>query len=400
MRTSCSIFLGLTRLVSTVGIPIQEVGQVRKAGRRISAPVFVGLITTALVLASCLSTNLQPIGGGTGSFTAEPDEAQLWSSLQAAEGKVAPQTQLYQDQRLNAYLAALVTRLTPPGYASAGGPPIRVLVRKDPRLNAAAMAHGVIVVNSGILARVDGEAQLAAVLGHELTHITHRHTIREHRAAQNRQTAINVAAFVGTLALAAAAVDQANRGNYAASQAIVGAGAPLLQVGLQLSYTAMVSGYSRDMETEADQQGIRLMAQAGYPPREMAQFFRLMLGDSSDRGSIETFFWGSHPRTSERIEAAEAFARSYQSTISPQGTNQEFESRMAQVRVANAEWDAYLGRTALAKSQVDRTLRTIPERPDKQILTRVLYANLVASSSNGLSRRGQSAAATEWFNKA
>jgi hypothetical protein len=261
------------------------------------------------------------------------------------------------------------------------------------------MAHGLIVVNSGILARADNEAQLAAVLGHELTHITHRHQIREFRAAKNRQTAINVAAFIGTLALAAAAVDQAHRGNYAASQAISNAG-PILQVGLQLTYTAMVSGYSRDMETEADQQGIRLMAQAGYPPREMAQFFRKLLADSPDANAIETFFWGNHPRTTERIEAAEAFARSYSSTVSPRTSNQEFETRMAGVRVTNAQWDAYLGRTTLARAQVDRTLRTMPERPDKPILTKILYANLIASSSNGLASRGQTDAATTSFTKA
>jgi predicted Zn-dependent protease len=260
------------------------------------------------------------------------------------------------------------------------------------------MAHGVIVVNSGILARADNEAQLAAVLGHELTHITHRHQIREFRAAKNRQTAINVAAFIGTLALAAAAVDQAHRGNYAAAQAISNTG-PILQVGLQLTYTAMVSGYSRDMETEADQQGIRLMAQAGYPPREMAQFFRKLLADSPDANAIETFFWGNHPRTTERIEAAEAFARTYPTSATTRG-NQEFEARMASVRVANAQWDAYLGRTALARSQIDRTVRAIPERPDKALLSRLLYAHVVASTSDGLASRGQTDTSTNAANQA
>jgi len=359
---------------------------VRRPERRTSAPIFVSLIAIALVLASCLSTNLQPIGSGPGSFTAESDEARLWSFLRDAQTKVAPQSALYQDERLTTYLTGLVGRLTPAGYEQAGGPPIRVVVRKDPRLNASAMAHGLIVVHSGILARADNEAQLAAVLGHELTHITHRHTIREFRAMQNRQTAINVAAFVGTLALAAAAVDQAHRGNYAASQAITSTGAPMLQAGLQLTYTAMVSGYSRDMETEADQQGIRLMAQAGYPPREMAQFFRKMLAESPDGGALETFFWGNHPRMSERIEAAEAFARTFPTSFSLR-SNQEFEARTAGVRVANAEWDAYFGRVVLARAQVDRTVRAIPERPEKAVISRLLYAHVASATSQGLAKR-------------
>jgi hypothetical protein len=67
---------------------------------------------------------------------------------------------------------------------------------------------------------------------------------------------------------------------------------------------------------------------------------------------------------------------------------------MAGVRIANAQWDAYLGRTTLARSQVDRTLRAMPDRPDKSVLTQILYANLAASSANGLANRGQADAAT------
>jgi predicted Zn-dependent protease len=152
----------------------------------------------------------------------------------------------------------------------------------------------------------------------------------------------------------------------------------MMQVGLQLTYTAMVSGYSRDLEAEADQQGIRLMAQAGYPPKEMAQFFRKMLADSPDSGAIETFFWGNHPRTKERIEAAEAFARTYP-TGSSSRSDQEFESRTASVRVANAQWDAYFGRTALARAQIDRTVRAIPARPEKAVVSRLLYAHVIAA---------------------
>jgi predicted Zn-dependent protease len=262
------------------------------------------------------------------------------------------------------------------------------------------MAQGLIVINTGILARVDNEAQLAAVLAHELTHITNRHQVREYRALQNRQTAINVAAFLGTLALTAAAIDQERRGNPGAAQAIVTAGAPLLQVGLQLSFTAMVSGYSREMENEADAHGIRVMASAGYPPEEMSRFFLIMLADFPDRGAIESFFWGSHPRTSSRIEAAEAFARTYGLQTTPRAHSAEFEARTGVVRALNAQWDAYLGRTALARSQVARTVQALPERPEKTVLARLLYANLEAAASAGAASRGQGSLATERFTSA
>jgi predicted Zn-dependent protease len=364
------------------------------------ARTLIGLGAIALVASACLATNLAPIGEKTGAFTPEHDEAQLWSALRQAEDKVAPQNVIYQDARLTTYLSDLVNRLTPAGYREAGGPPIRVLVRKDPRLNAGAMAQGLIVINTGILARVDNEAQLAAVLAHELTHITNRHQVREYRALQNRQTAINVAAFLGTLALTAAAIDQERRGNPAAAQAITTAGAPLLQVGLQLTFTAMVSGYSREMESEADAHGLRVMANAGYPPEEMSRFFRVMLAEAPDRGSIETFFWGSHPRTSGRVEAAETFARAYGPLASPRINSPEFEARTSVVRALNAQWDAYIGRAALAQSQVDRTVRALPERPEKVVLTRLLYANLEAAAATGAASRGQTSTATDRFTRA
>jgi predicted Zn-dependent protease len=362
--------------------------------------VILALATITVLAPACVSTNLAPIGGTNGRFALERDEADLWSALRQAESKVAPQSAIYQDDRLTQYLTDLANRLTPAGYREAGGPPLRVLVRKDPRLNAGAMAHGLIVVNTGILARVDNEAQLAAVLGHEITHIAYRHQIREYRALQNRQTAINIAAFVGTLALAAAAIDQERRGNSGAAQALVTAGAPLLQVGLQLSFTAMVSGYSRELEEEADTQGLRLMANAGYPPAEMACFFRVMLADSPDRGAIETFFWGNHPRTSDRIAATEALTRTYPTGSGTPPRSPEFEARLAPVRIANAGWDAYLGRVTLARSEVDRTLRAWPDDARRPLFAKMLYGMVAGASSSGAQTRGQTALAAAHFDEA
>ena len=134
-------------------------------------------------------------------------------------------------------------------------------------------------------------------------------------------------------------------------------------------------------------------------PYSSLNHVRKMLAESPDRSGIETFFWGNHPRTSERIEATEAFARTHPNTVNSRG-NQDFESRTAAVRVANAQWDAYLGRTALARSQIDRTVRAIPERPEKALVSRLLYAHVVAAASNGLASRGQTSAATDASNQA
>src|SRR5713226_7534317 len=195
------------------------------------------LVAVVWLAAACVSTDLPPIGSsGSGAFALETDERRLWSALEQAEGRVAPAKYLYTDPQLTGYLEGLVTKLTPDGYRAAGGPSLRVQVKKDPRLNAFAMAHGLIVVNSGVVARAENEAQLAAVLAHELAHIIDRHQIRAARGIQNRQTAINVAAFLGTLTLTAAAVVAVDHHQGpAAVEAITTAGTALLRVGLQLS---------------------------------------------------------------------------------------------------------------------------------------------------------------------
>jgi len=223
-----------------------------------------------------------------------------------------------------------------------------------------------------------------------VAHITHRHQIRKRREFQNQQTAINIAAFVGTLALAAAAVDQSSRGNYGTAQAISSVGQPLLALGLNLTYSAMVSGYSRDMEREADQEAVRTMASAGYSPRDLAEMFRHMLAESPDRGRFETFFWGSHPRTAERIETVEQEATKY--PVKDTTAKAVFERNTARVRLANAAWDGYFGRWRLAVSQVDRVMAIVPA-PRRALLEAVWQAHLHGAASIGARSRNDDQAA-------
>jgi len=97
-------------------------------------------VAAVLLLVACLSTNLPPIGS-TGGFTPEEDERQLWQALREAEEKVLPAKAIYEDRQLEQYLTEMASRVTPASYTAAGGQPIQVKVRKDPRLNAGAMAR-------------------------------------------------------------------------------------------------------------------------------------------------------------------------------------------------------------------------------------------------------------------
>jgi hypothetical protein len=266
----------------------------------------------------------------------------------------------YADTALQRYVEEIAERLTPTSYREARGEGLRVRVRKDPRLNASVLSHGTLVIHTGMIARAESEGQLAGVLAHEIAHVVHRHDAREARAIQSRRTP-DVAEFLELLEVTAAAVDPASRGHSDFADEVARDAPPLLRLGLNLSFVAMVSGYPRDLEREADKAGLRLMADAGYDPREMSAMLRAMRDESEERGAVETFFWGSRSRLAERAEAVEKLASQFPaSPRAPIASGREFDRRAQWLRVTNAQYDAYLGRVAIARAQVSKAAAVVP----------------------------------------
>ena len=151
--------------------------------------------------------------------------------------------------------------------------------------NAWALPGGKIAVNRGLLTELNNEAELAAVLGHEVTHAAARHGAQ----AMTRGTLLQGALAVGAIAL--------NDNDYA--DYIVGAS----QLGAQL----ITQSYGRDAEREADYYGIQYMVRAGYDPHAaitlQETFVRLSEGRES--GWIDGLF-ASHPPSEERVRNNQA----------------------------------------------------------------------------------------------
>ena len=148
-------------------------------------------------------------------------------------------------------------------------------------VNATCAPGGKIVVYTGILTMMANEAQLAAVLGHEVAHATARHSAER----------ITKQTVAGTIASAlASGVQQAapNAGTTASAAIAMGA-----QVGFLLPY-------SRLHEAEADEIGLMYMARAGYDPREAAAFWERM-EEASKRQTKRAEFLSTHPSDSRRI---------------------------------------------------------------------------------------------------
>src|SRR5262249_16626630 len=113
-----------------------------------------------------------------------------------------------------------------------------------------------------------------------------------------------------------------------------------------------------------------------------------------ERGQVETFFYGSHPRLSERIETVDRVAPALRVAPLPTSNQLEFDRRLVRVRVLNATYDAYLGRITLARGQMEKAPGALPPtvRPAGNSL---LGGHLYASAANGLASRDNTTLANQ-----
>lgn len=292
-------------------------------------------IAICLAVMSCATTNLPPLGAEGKPAQKEADENLIWQNAGQLEQRIDNSGVRYKDPELDAYLTAVARKLLPPEDQAPGLEP-RVKVIQHPLLNAFALPNGAIYLHSGILVRMENEAQLSAVLGHELTHFTHRHTVKQMRSAQN--------VWIVQIVLSG----------------LEGMSGPLSN----LYALASTSGYSRELETEADELGLRAMVTAGYDPKQAPLVIELLQRDLGEQGIKEPFFFGTHPRLEERIS-------NYRRLLDTQYANEardvaritnteEFRNRIDQLLLDNAALDINLGRFKTARAAIEKHLKRHP----------------------------------------
>jgi predicted Zn-dependent protease len=158
-----------------------------------------------------------------------------------------------------------------------------VVVFEGDEANAFALPGGKIGIYEGMFAAVQNDAQLAAVVAHEIGHV---------QAAHAQERVNSEAATQGAVQLVSAALQVGNVGYANAIAGALGAGA---QYGVLLPY-------SRNQELDADRIGLQLMAQAGYDPREALAFWRQI---QQQGGGEPPAFLSTHPGAGDRIEQLE-----------------------------------------------------------------------------------------------
>lgn len=198
-----------------------------------------GAVLCALALANCASN---PVTGNPNFVTMS--EAQEVSTGRNEDKKVREQYGTYDNAALQRYVNDIGQRLAKASHRA--GLQYQFLVVDSPQVNAFALPGGYIYITRGILAYLNSEAELAAVLGHEIGHVTARHSVQQLSAA----TAANVGASV----LQILVPQMRNSGGSALINTLGG---------------ALLSGYGREHELEADRLGAEYLARTGYDPQAM-----------------------------------------------------------------------------------------------------------------------------------
>jgi predicted Zn-dependent protease len=248
------------------------------------------LLTLPAPPALALNTELPDLGNSAGTLMTPKRERDLGKAFMR---NIRRTQKVMADPLLTDYVQQLGQKLV--NSSDARGTPFSFFIVDDPQINAFAGPGGYIGVYSGLLLTTETESELAAVLAHEIAHVTQQHLLRAWESTS--QLSIPNAAV-----LLAAIVLGATVGGDAAAAAAVGGQAALIQQ--QINFT-------RDNEKEADRVGIDILAQSGYEVRAMPSFFSRMGKANRVYASKLPEFLMTHPVTTSRTADALGRAEQY-----------------------------------------------------------------------------------------
>ena len=234
--------------------------------------LFLPMSMAGQSLASQGPTELKP---GFNLFTRQQD-IQLGRE---AAAEIRKKATIVNDPVLTSYVNAVGQRLMQSREAKASGFPFTFEVVANPSINAFALPGGPMFINTGLLKAVDNEAQLAAVMGHEMSHVILRH-------GTNQASKVNLIEI--PIALAAQMTD---------NNSLMG---QLAELGINVGANSVLLKFSRTDESQADLMGSHIMAEEGYDPRQMAKFFEKL----NAKGGFTTIqFFSDHPNPANRSKA-------------------------------------------------------------------------------------------------
>lgn len=209
-------------------------------------------------------------------------DQELLSEIKLLDERFEKEGAVYHEPALDAYLNRVGTAVVADKKLDNVEWKFRAL--RDPVPNAFAMPNGSIYINTGLLALLEDENQLAAVLAHEVTHVSERHTYLRNRSLRKKVLAINI---INTI------------GNWNPIGGPAGLAISLIATVSPFMLAVSVLGYSREQEKEADMEGMKAATAAGFAPDGMPNSFKAMQRDIE--GEQLNSFYSDHPKLQERV---------------------------------------------------------------------------------------------------
>ncbi len=247
----------------------------------------IELFLIASLLSGIYSCAVNPVTGKHElMFLSETEEIKLGRETDAG---VVQEYGVYNDAKLTAYLNDICQRLSKVSHRPTLNYHFKIVDVSV--VNAFAVPGGYVYFTRGILASLNSEAELAGVMGHEIGHITARHSASQYSRAQFAQFGLGVGTvFAGKV--------------------------PGLSELAQLGTGMLFLGFSRDNERQADDLGVEYASKAGYDAAQMANFFETLerMNPGSDRSGLPSWF-STHPNPVDRVKAVRIRSKEWQQKL-------------------------------------------------------------------------------------
>ncbi|MDJ0698540.1 MAG: M48 family metalloprotease [Woeseiaceae bacterium] len=284
------------------------------------------------------------------------DESDLWESASRHEMRIRNSGTVFHDREVEAYLEGLAERLLGSSLDHLGIQLDFVLVA-EPTLSGWVYPYGTIGIHTGLMVRMDNEAQLAAIVAHEISHFLQRHTYREMLDGDKQSALGKGLGFLATVAIAR-------------ETGTVDTG--IMDFTGELWTNLATSGYSKKNEYVADEEGLALMARAGLSIDEAIPAFQALAENEIYGAGDPRKMWSSHPRLESRIKNLQKEIKrakrkkGYQQGITPETI--DYDRKIAPILLINAKLDINEQKYSRARESLTRYLEAVPDDPEAHFL--------------------------------
>ena len=191
--------------------------------------------------------------------------------------QVNAQLPLVDDPVVNRYITALGTSIARQADTRGLAWEIRIVDSKE--VNAFALPGGFIYVNRGLVERADNLSELAGVLGHEIGHVTLRHSVEQMQNAQKTNVVVTLVCTLTNVCESGAA-----------------------RVAINVGGSALFARHSREDEREADAEAVRNVVRAGISPAGVPSLFETLMAERARQPGLLDSWFGTHPLEESRVE--------------------------------------------------------------------------------------------------